>query len=1268
MSGVATRTREPLWSEVAIRRLLDTTTCPLCGRGDVISERCRQCGADFAGGIGAELWDASQSAVTALRARQAVLDRVPVVAPRPVAPPSAASVPARATAAPRSSATVQSVLAVAGAGLVAVAAIVFTFFTPDLTDRGVRNAIIATVTLLFLGGAGVLVGRGLRFSAEAVGTLGIVFVALDVAAVAEISAGSPWTAAGIATLLAGAALATLAVRFGIRSWLWCATLALACVPVMFGFGGTRGFAGVLGWLGTAVMASLLVEARRFVASRFDGRLRAEGVTLSIVQLVAIPVAFAATLTADLLSLTMWTYVGLFAAVAVLAAFSARHPWSAFWSFAAGGAAVMTIVVLPLAALPRAEITTWLPAVIPLAGVIGLLVVGGIRLPSAVRRSAFIGGAIVGVAVSAVVTTAMSAGIVLSTLLDVSGFIGDATDAGAVGGATVGLAALAAGLLAFSRLQERRAPRSEQAGADASVTPGSVAPGALAAPGASVPPDAGDAPGTSDAPDASATPASGQSSVLLGAAPIGTRWLGYLGLWYAGLAALTLVSAPAITLWGRIAIGLALAVAAGAAVSGIPRLRTANLAVRVPLVVTAHALVALTALLSWRDTDLVVGAGVAIVGAIAVISLALPARARFVHVGVGYAYGLVVFATALTLQGVGALPVVCLTTSAGALVAIAATFLSRVGPRAWYAILVVTSVPFVLGVVQVVFERSGWTALSTGLIFALALALVITSRPGLGIAVRSLAAAVLVPSVAVVVVCLGAQLLAGSGSPVVLPVIAVVVAIVLPTTDTVRRALARRIGERDAVRVRLSIEGSTLITTAIAVALALVRDAAGLGTTFLVLTIIGAGAVAAGLTTRRRYAWWLAGAAFTGALWCVWGIAGVVEIEPYLLPPAVAAALVGAVLTARAKRGVPLYTAGLAVGIIPLLAVSAVDGPPARALGLIGASWLLVVIGFALEAAARRTGGMWRHAWRLRALRIPTFAAAVVAAAASAVQGVRFGLGLDTAPDAVFLTCLAVGLLGAAPAALAARGLRTSALPATALARSRWLAAPAIAYVAVAVWTSIHRDWFTIWAMWGLMLTLLALVVGTSWRARGRATTLPPVWFAFALALATAVVAWSPRDLRVEWFSLPLGAFLLIAGALHLKTDASAHRTISSWPAGWSGSWPLLAPGLIVMLSASIAATFTDPTTWRAILVIALALVAILVGSGRRLAAPFLIGIVVLPIENVLAFVVQIGRGIESMPWWITLAVVGAVLLIIAVTYERRDGESAGIAARLRDLG
>src|SRR5690606_32814088 len=132
-------------------------------------------------------------------------------------------------------------------------------------------------------------------------------------------------------------------------------------------------------------------------------------------------------------------------------------------------------------------------------------------------------------------------------------------------------------------------------------------------------------------------------------------------------------------------------------------------------------------------------------------------------------------------------------------------------------------------------------------------------------------------------------------------------------------------------------------------------------------------------------------------------------------------------------------------------------------------------------------------------------------------------------------------------------------------------------------------------------------------------------------------------------------------------SAAGTPTVNSWPGRWHGSWALLAPGLVTTVLASIISTFTDPLTWRAILVIVLALIAILVGSSQKLAAPFLIGIIVLPVENVFVFLVQIGRGVESMPWWITLAVVGAVLLIIAVTYERRQGEATGLTARLRDL-
>ena len=184
-------------------------------------------------------------------------------------------------------------------------------------------------------------------------------------------------------------------------------------------------------------------------------------------------------------------------------------------------------------------------------------------------------------------------------------------------------------------------------------------------------------------------------------------------------------------------------------------------------------------------------------------------------------------------------------------------------------------------------------------------------------------------------------------------------------------------------------------------------------------------------------------------------------------------------------------------------------------------------------------------------------------------------------------------------------------------------------------------------------------------------TLPPVWLTFVLAWCTAVASWSQRELRVEAYSLPLGLALLAVGIIAMRPlpaqTADARPTLTAWPIGFSGSWRLLTPGIVVTLLPSILATGTDPRTERAILVIALALIAILIGSIRRLAAPFILGIIALPIENIVVFAVQIGRNIGALPWWITLATAGAVLLVIAVGSERRTGKDKGTAARLRDL-
>jgi hypothetical protein len=1108
---------------------------------------------------------------------------------------------------------VQSVLAVAGAGLFAIAAIVFTFFNPDLTDHVLRSVIVGLVTVPFIGGAWLLSRRRLRFSSEAVGALGMVFVGLDVYAFSELAPAtvSAWVFAAIGTLVAGGLMAVAATAIRIRSWLWIALVGLAAVPAMFGLAGESALSVVIGHLGSLLAAIVLIEGTHAVTGRFGSALKPEKVTLTVMQLIAVAVVVWRLGSIEVGSTTAYwlTAAGVLAALAVLAGVATRRVVAGAWSVIAGGSAVATIVALPFALdLPAGE---WYITLAPAAGIVALVVLAAfIRLPATVRRSQFTAGALVVAAMSAAPASlvALYLGFVTGVGSLTHTSLDRALDSPVALPGVLGVSAAAFGLGVFAR---RTFAWSRRLG--------------LAA--------------------------------------------GSLALSLAVLAGLAFACLPNFERWAQLTIALGLAVAASAALATVPRFRTASGALRIPVVVGAHLGILLAGLISWTDERVVVWAGIAIVGAIAVVAFTMWPGIHFMYVGIGYAYALVVFATALDQRGVDTIALLCLTTSLGSVGAIVATFLKWVKPRSWYAILVVTSVPFVIGVVQVIFERSGWTALSTGLIFLLALTLLITRRPGLSTAVRAIAAALLVPSLAVVVVCLGAQVLLESASPTTLPVIAAIVALVLPSTLLIRGALERHgVGTRDAAVARIAIESSALLTGAIAVVLALVREAAGLGTTLIVLVILGIGAAMASLWARRRYGWWVAGACFTGALWCVWALAGVAVLEPYLLPPTLAAAIIGVILTARGGRAKALYAAGLVVSVVPILVALAISGTGEnataawRGYGLLAAAWALLGLGLLL--------GRGHSAWaqRLRSLRVPTLGVAIAAGAAGTIQGVRFGIGADTVVIGVplIVLCFALGLAGALPAALAGRGIRGDDTAPSGLAQSRWLYAPAAVFVAVASWTAIHEDAFTFWAMWALMLAYLVGLVLVSLRVRAGSTGLPPVWFVFGIAFVTAVVAWSPRELRVEWFSLPLGLFLLAAGVVHMRSSSGPH-SLNSWPGGWRGSWALLAPGIIVTMLASIVATFTDPQTWRAILVIVIALIAILVGATMKLAAPFLLGIIVLPIENLFVFAVQIGRGIESVPWWITLAVVGAVLLIIAVTYERRAGADNSIAARLRDL-
>ncbi|MFK4788977.1 SCO7613 C-terminal domain-containing membrane protein [Microbacterium sp. ZW T5_56] len=1263
------------WTERTIAKLSDRRTCPLCLAGVVREGVCLACTADLRGARGAELWRITAASIDALSARRRWLATIPTSHADAVASSSVGqaaavttpalegavsrgdsiTIPAMATApaaaghttigsninsgarrpsppvaptpgraamnpprpsAPRSSASLQSVLAVAGAGLFAVAAVVFSFFNADLSSPWQRLPILGGIAAAFLVLAWALSRRRLAFSAEAIGALGLVFVALSIASVAQ-PVTYPWIAAAAGTAVAAPAAIILGHRIRLRSWLWMGLMGASLVPAMVGWAALGGAGQVLGHILAAATACALIDLIRRLAPRFEAPLTAERRALTAVQLVigatVLPLApFAGR---DFPALTdsaaLWVPVAVTAgALGLIARASVAHPLPRWWSFSSGALLTGSLVFGALAFAPSED-----DAVIAMTatGAALALVMIGVLLPMprATNRTLFLGGIIAVAAWPAMLALVLAFRVGALTIGEVliPGWTNDAVSTAATIAAAIALLIMAAGVALFGRL------------------------------------DAGRTPGAATIARPLAVALTGSASLVIACLPV-LRPTGTV------IVALIIVGALALlerTRWMA------------------TRHRTDP--TRIVTALGAHVALVLAAVVSWSSLESGTTFGLAVIAAIAASATLIAPSVRFLHVGACYAYALVVIAVGLHLLRLDDIVVLCVTSAIGSLGAVAATFLPRPRSRSWTAILAVTAVPYLLGVVQVFFERSGWTALTTGAMFALTLTLVLTRHRPVSTPIRGAAAFLLVPTLAVMTTCLCAQLPA-SGSPVALPIIAVLVSLTLASGSTIEDVLiARRLPATSIGVSRWAIEASALLTGGLAVLLALWRVAAGLPTASLVLLILAIGAAGAAIWSHRPYGWWLAGASATGALWCVWGLIGVEELEPYLLPPTITAVLVALWLAARGRRATALYGAGLALAVLPILVVLAIRGTPGDG-PIPWRSWALIATAWVLAAAALF---LFRRSAHWRALTVPTLGIAIIAATAAVVQSVRWGVGLDPLHIAFppLFAGLIIGTVAAVPAAAAARTLPR-----------RWRGAALLAPVVIVLasaWPLMGRDDISMWTMWTAMIMTLALMLGVSVLLRRGVRHLPPIPALFLLAFVTSIVAWSTRELRVEWFSLPLGLFLLAAGLVFRDRIAPAapgrglapritdQKRLLAWPLGATGSWPILGPGAAITVLASIIATFTDPQTWRAILVIVLALIGILWGARAKLRAPFLIGVIVLPVENVFVFAVQFGRGIESMPWWITLAVVGAVLLILAVTYERREGEDAGITARLRDL-
>jgi hypothetical protein len=168
------------------------------------------------------------------------------------------------------------------------------------------------------------------------------------------------------------------------------------------------------------------------------------------------------------------------------------------------------------------------------------------------------------------------------------------------------------------------------------------------------------------------------------------------------------------------------------------------------------------------------------------------------------------------------------------------------------------------------------------------------------------------------------------------------------------------------------------------------------------------------------------------------------------------------------------------------------------------------------------------------------------------------------------------------------------------------------------------------------------------RARGGPLRGTAVTTAALAALAGRV----GTDLPTEVWTGPLALLVLAIGAHTLRVAPQAR------------SWRALAPGLVLLLGPSLVLAIPGEVVWR---IVALALVAgavTAVGAIRRLQAPVVLGAAALAAHAVFQLGPWVLRTVAGQPRWVVLGLVGAALLALGATYERRLRELRVVRLRL----
>ena len=1219
----------------------------------------------------------------------------PAARPAPPGAPPTGRPPVHPSAppAPERPFDVVRLFVLAGAGLVAAAALVFAFFVLDEAPVA-RVAVLLLVTAFAVAGTLTLRRIGVASSAEAVGGLVAVLAVVDAWVVASLADGpARWLVLAPLLLAVGLGLTAAGLAVRIRSWT-VAVLVLPLVPLCVAAAAPGPWATQLGLLAAALVTLTRVWHRRAVRDRFgapavvvDGLLALAALAL---VLLALPAALVVT------SPGGWETGGPALAVLLAAVVArAQAPAGQSGAWVAGSAAL----AVAAAALAAASVLPAPVGTAPLAGAAAwvLLVLvparrGHDRAADPQHRAQVSGGWValltltgIGVLAGVGATLALLGGVGSGSpeRLDPQAFAGQVVGQGT--GPVLALVVLVGAVAAIGRVPLAAVAVPQVVRVPVPTPP--VAPVSPAASGPAVPSGAAGAAGPAAQTLPAAPPLGPDLARVLRSEPaahvVGRAMLpvaAVLTVW---------VAAGLLRPWSVPLLLAELALAAGfveaarrfpARTPGTPAARPlARGPWRGTLVTAAYAQVAFLAVLTWVSWPTTA------LGAVAVVLLLLRSRPlaaaelRGLLVAAGTLYAGAVLAVLLALwAGWDGFGVVGAVTVALTLTAAALTVLPRVGDDTWLAVLVVAVVPSVVGVAAVAADRTWWGAAGAAALLLLEVLLLDTRARRVPSWLRTLAAALVLPTLSVVVVCAGALLLPGSGSPVLLPVVAVLAAVAAVAAPAVADRVGARAPGTAPGPVRTAVEVAAAATAGVTLLLGVARTPTGADTVLVLCAVLGAGASAVAQRSDRRPVWWAAAALWTGVVWSALVWWGVGLVEAYTAPPALAAVVTGALLSRRHDRWRPLVASGAALLVVPtlLLALAGRD-VGVRSAALLGFATVAVLVG----ALDRRPAAATTPARRsLAALAGPLVLAGAAAALAGAVRAAHLAADTPVASGVanarLFGAALGWSLAGAV--LLGALGLlATQGSP----VRRRWSLAPALVVGTVGALSAVRPSWALVWTGLLVELALLALAVlavrAEARRERGVLdTVVPPGWVLWLAALAWAIAAWSPRELRVEVFALPLGVALTAIGwvalqaALERPGPAAAPPTASSWPVGRTSSVATLTPGIVATLGPSMLAIWTDPLTWRAILVVVLALGFMLLGARQMLRAPLVVGAAGLPVAVVSVFAAQIGRTISAGPWLLTLLAAGGLLLVLGIFAERRrsaaqDGGTTGAPRTLR---